>query len=144
MRSSFGTYLYIYICEKVFHGDLATRNILLTGDLRAKVCDFGFAKHLYACTVYVKGADVSRTRNVKNLEKLPTYLLQCPLPIRWMAPESIQGLYDQFYLGYLFASFCESRFRIFHTIRCLEFRCYVMGNFFVGIRSKPSHPFMLT
>ena len=72
---------------------MATRNILLTGDLRAKVCDFGFAKHLYACTVYVKGTDVSRTRNVKNLIMLSICLLQCPLPIRWMAPESIQGLY---------------------------------------------------
>jgi serine/threonine protein kinase len=34
------------ICQ-VVHGDLATRNVLLTSHRVAKICDFGLAKDLY-------------------------------------------------------------------------------------------------
>ncbi len=60
-----------YLASKnVLHGDLATRNVLLCKNMRAKLCDFGLSRRLYEYTSYMKS----------NVE---------PLPWRWMAPESL-------------------------------------------------------
>ena len=61
--------------KRVYHGDLAARNILLTEDLDAKISDFGLSKRLYE--------DLSTAQNlVKNDEdNLPL------LPIKWIAME---------------------------------------------------------
>jgi serine/threonine protein kinase len=49
-----------YLSEKhVIHGDLATRNVLLTEDLRAKIGDFGLARQLVNSSNYVKKSQVS-------------------------------------------------------------------------------------
>ncbi|XP_044749513.1 vascular endothelial growth factor receptor 1-like [Coccinella septempunctata] len=57
--------------RKVLHGDLAARNILLAEDNVVKICDFGLAKSMYKNENYKKNSD-------------------CPLPIKWMAIESIR------------------------------------------------------
>ena len=71
----FGTKLVIHgkICLQVVHGDLAARNILLTHNNLVKICDFGLAKTVYN--------DPDYKRNSK-----------APLPIKWMAIESIRDL----------------------------------------------------
>lgn len=57
------------------HRDLATRNVLVNLEYEAKVGDFGLTRSLYASEYYRK-TDAGA------------------LPIRWMAPESLQdGLY---------------------------------------------------
>lgn len=57
----------------IIHADLATRNVLLTGDKSAKITDFGLSRRVYDYTNYVK----------KQQE---------PLPWRWMAIESLKKL----------------------------------------------------
>lgn len=59
--------------KNVIHADLATRNVLLTADKRAKISDFGLSRRLYYYTNYVK------TQHE-------------PLPWRWMAPECLKRL----------------------------------------------------
>lgn len=61
--------------KKFVHRDLAARNILLTEEHQAKVADFGLARDIYGDGQYVKTGGGR-------------------LPIKWMAPESIQ---DQVY-----------------------------------------------
>ena len=58
--------------KRVVHGDLAARNILISFDLRAKICDFGLARQLIDYN-YIKSQ-------------------QCPLPWRWMAIESLSQM----------------------------------------------------
>ncbi|CAG7815689.1 unnamed protein product, partial [Allacma fusca] len=58
---------------KVIHGDLATRNVLITHDLKAKVSDFGLSKQINFQEVYIQKTNV-------------------PLPVRWMAYESLKNL----------------------------------------------------
>ncbi|XP_046744273.1 vascular endothelial growth factor receptor kdr-like, partial [Diprion similis] len=57
--------------KRIIHGDLATRNILLTDNNVAKICDFGLSKSL------------REEENQKNTES-------CPLPVKWMAIESLR------------------------------------------------------
>ncbi|CAL8128745.1 unnamed protein product [Orchesella dallaii] len=63
-----------YIASKnVVHADIATRNILLTSNLTAKISDFGLSRRMYDYTNYVK----------KQQE---------PLPWRWMSIEALKNL----------------------------------------------------
>lgn len=55
----------------MLHGDLACRNILVSEDGTAKISDFGLAKNIYSSKVYVKQSNA-------------------PVPVKWLAPESIQ------------------------------------------------------
>ncbi|XP_046394628.1 vascular endothelial growth factor receptor 1-like [Ischnura elegans] len=56
---------------KIVHADLAARNILLADNNVVKICDFGLARNLYKNIDYKKKG-------------------QDPLPIKWMAIESIE------------------------------------------------------
>jgi len=91
---------------QVVHGDLATRNILLTAKKVAKITDFGLARQLYSYSVYVKKQNVRNdfiyqicihhdlTNAVFNNKSsmrclIPFNLKQTPLPWRHMSLESI-------------------------------------------------------
>ena len=65
-----------FLTEKhIYHGDLATRNVLLDEHLDAKISDFGLSRRLYA--------DLKQPQAIRadNEEKA------LPLPIKWMALE---------------------------------------------------------
>ncbi len=59
--------------KNLVHGDLATRNILLDENKKAKLCDFGLSRRLYDNASYLKSHNE-------------------PLPWRWMSPESLRRL----------------------------------------------------
>ncbi|CAL8100404.1 unnamed protein product [Orchesella dallaii] len=61
--------------KKIVHGDLASRNVLLTLDLVAKIGDFGLSRQLMEYSNYVRsdGSD-------------------CVLPWKWMAIETLQDM----------------------------------------------------
>ena len=60
--------------KSIIHMDLACRNILVSEDGRAKITDFGLSKNMYGnLNVYKKQTNT-------------------PLPLKWMAPESISDL----------------------------------------------------
>ena len=59
----------------IYHGDLATRNVLLTDLLDIKISDFGLSRRLY-CNL--KGPQALKFKNEQE---------SIPLPIRWLAPE---------------------------------------------------------
>ena len=59
----------------IYHGDLATRNVLLTETLDAKITDFGLSKRLYE--------DLTQPQPLKqNVEGQ-----SLPLPIKWISME---------------------------------------------------------
>jgi len=51
--------------QRVVHGDLAARNVLLTLDKRCKITDFGLSRQLYSDPNYVK------TQSVRNISIYP-------------------------------------------------------------------------
>ncbi|KRT84023.1 Immunoglobulin [Oryctes borbonicus] len=59
------------VSRRVLHGDLASRNILLTANNIVKICDFGLAKRMYKNDNYRKTGSG-------------------PLPIKWMSIESMR------------------------------------------------------
>ena len=61
--------------KHIYHGDLATRNVLLTDTLDAKISDVGLSRRLYA--------DLRTPQTLKKDDE--DKLL--PLPFKWMALE---------------------------------------------------------
>ena len=61
--------------KRIYHGDLAARNILLTDELDAKISDFGLSKRLY------QDLDTAQNLRKNESESLPL------LPIKWVAME---------------------------------------------------------
>ncbi|KAH7693452.1 Protein F09A5.2, partial [Aphelenchoides avenae] len=62
--------LVYHASRQVIHRDIAARNVLLTKDLTAKICDFGLCRR--------SEGNVYHTKFGK-------------LPIRWMAPEALKS-----------------------------------------------------
>ena len=60
--------------KKIYHGDLAARNVLLTEGLAAKISDFGLSKRLYEDTFPVYNEDEECLR----------------LPTKWLALETLR------------------------------------------------------
>ena len=54
-------------CQHIIHGDLATRNCLISSELKVKIADLGIGHDLYTGDYYDNGSQL--------------------LPIRWMPPE---------------------------------------------------------
>ena len=61
--------LYLYT-QQTIHGDLATRNCLISSNLSVKIADLGIGHDLYEDDYYDNGTQL--------------------LPIRWMAPELLK------------------------------------------------------
>ena len=59
----------------IYHGDLATRNVLLTETLDAKITDFGLSKRLYE--------DLTQPQPLKTDDEGQSL----PLPIKWISLE---------------------------------------------------------
>ena len=57
----------------IYHGDLATRNVLLTETLDAKISDFGLSRRIYS--------DLTTALKLKDEAK------SLPLPVKWIALE---------------------------------------------------------
>ena len=66
-----------FLTEKhIYHGDLASRNVLLTDALDAKISDFGLSRRLYT--------DVKKPQAIRLTDEGVTFL---PLPMKWIALE---------------------------------------------------------
>ena len=64
----------------IYHGDLATRNVLLTESLDVKVSDFGLSKRLYR--------ELSLPQSLTSRNEGRTVAL----PIKWLALETLLRL----------------------------------------------------
>lgn len=56
--------------RKVIHGDLATRNVLLTDNNVVKICDFGLAKEMYKDYNYLMSSKVILNLDMRNRAKI--------------------------------------------------------------------------
>ena len=73
-----------FLTEKhIYHGDLATRNVLLTDTLDVKISDFGLSRRLYS--------DVT---DPQDLAKSTDEGKTLPLPMKWIAMEVL--MHQQF------------------------------------------------
>ena len=61
----------------IYHGDLATRNVLLTDSLDVKISDFGLSKRLYR--------ELSRPQALRSTNEGKTMAL----PIKWLPLETL-------------------------------------------------------
>ena len=68
----------------IYHGDLATRNVLLTDVLDAKISDFGLSRRLY--TDLKEPVDLTTSKDVSTTSM--------PLPMKWIAMEVL--MHQQF------------------------------------------------
>ena len=68
----------------IYHGDLATRNVLLTELLDAKISDFGLSRRLY--TDLTEPVDLAKSKDVSTTSM--------PLPMKWIAMEVL--MHQQF------------------------------------------------
>ena len=59
----------------IYHGDLATRNVLLTETLDAKISDFGLSKRMYT--------DLNTPQSLKSVNEEQSL----PVAYKWMAIE---------------------------------------------------------
>ncbi|CAH1796083.1 unnamed protein product, partial [Owenia fusiformis] len=59
-------------CKRFVHRDLAARNCMVASDLTVKIADFGLSRDIYSDTYYMDNT------------------LSRPIPVRWMAPESLK------------------------------------------------------
>ena len=62
--------------KKIYHGDLAARNILLTENYVPKISDFGFSKRLYSTASKCLYKELNDDNNVE-------------LPLKWAAIETL-------------------------------------------------------
>ena len=61
--------------KNIYHGDLATRNVLLTDSMDAKISDFGLSRRLYS--------DLSTPQALTTKDRNTSL----PMPIKWIALE---------------------------------------------------------
>ena len=74
-----------FLTEKhIYHGDLATRNVLLTDTLDAKISDFGLSRRLYTDVQEPQDLAKSKDDDGKTM----------PLPMKWIAMEVL--MHQQF------------------------------------------------
>ena len=62
--------------KKIYHGDLAARNVLLTDNFVPKISDFGFSKRLYLNASKCLYKDLAQDNSLE-------------LPLRWSAIETL-------------------------------------------------------
>lgn len=91
---------YLHETHKIVHRDLAARNCLVaisrSGSAKVKISDFGLSREIGTSETIV--ANLQRTSSVNaetDIDNNNLYISQhrdVPLPIRWMAPESLTSL----------------------------------------------------
>lgn len=74
----------------ILHGDLAARNVLLCRNRIVKICDFGLSRKIQIDEDYQKESSVIGWDLFHNLYYSFEFPLKGPLPIKWLALESIK------------------------------------------------------